>query len=268
MAEPPETEREREHRMGRGPKSARVGTASSGASWFQFFTGLGTARQVVGFRIKGERTGWFFFFVLYVVWFCESNGGQIFLLLFDKVVEKKLNCGQIQFCVVPQKSGSLSIFPQLWMVVILIAHVRCLWNFWVKTLLNLYWFGQGFLIYGFVKFGSTAVGFEYQNLVLGERDWTSHIGFGSRLIFLSSPLFLSLSLSLSLSVSGGSAMASLSFSLFFIFFFFPGFNACLLFTLSCHAAKFEQRNRMYRMQATACKFCPKKFIYKQQGTNH
>ena len=156
------------------------------------------ARQAVGFRIRGERTGWFFFFVLYVVWFCESNGGQIFLLLFDKVVEKKLNCGQIQFSVVPQKSELLSVFPQLWVAVILIAHVRCLWNFWVKTLSNLYWFGQGFLIYGFVKFGSTAAGFEYQNLVLGERDWTSHTGFGSRFIFLSSPLFLSLSLSLSL----------------------------------------------------------------------
>jgi hypothetical protein len=27
-------------------------------------------------------------FVLYVVCFCESNGAQIFLLLFDRVVEK------------------------------------------------------------------------------------------------------------------------------------------------------------------------------------
>ena len=45
------------------------------------------------------------------------------------------------------------------------------------------------------------------------------------------------------------------------FFFFGLTSVCflrvhLLFVLSCHAVKFEQRNRMYRIQATVFKFCP------------
>ena len=49
-----------------------------------------TSGGVSNQRQKNWLIFFFFFFVLYVVCFCESNGGQIFLLLFDKVVEKKL----------------------------------------------------------------------------------------------------------------------------------------------------------------------------------